>query len=758
MLNLRITCILVLAVAVAVGTGTPISAQNLVANGDFEGGWGPPNATCDEIVGATCCLANGWLAWNVQVGPTLGSTEPGNPTWTAMPGQDCSADPGANNYQRIRGGEKHPLEGPSYGSNCRGGLVQTVATTPGVDYDLDMQLKFSPLRGTKITPGQAFALYGIDKTGQTSDAFAETVEWKPNYSEVRAEIISLRTDGMWNQHADRFTATGNSASIWFMLFVPDDATGIFDVDNVIVAPAAGDLVTITEGPAITKLTDTSFRIDWTTDVPTDSRVEYGSTVPNGDAGLVYDKSKVSGDLTTEHSVVVNGLAANTTYHYRVLSGAPGYKTVSSFDGVFITPPPARPFFENGGFEDTNVQGEHTLAPWISYGVLGGGEFPDGLVKGSWFFAFAPTEGEYFLGTAGSYDVKNGGVYQRIKAVPGAEYTASMDYRTQNWDFDVQIEPIGRAAYDDVQAWLGIDPTGGVDPEAPTVVWGKYWIEGYDFIQPGLTPGQWSPPYEPLASVSVTAEAPEITVFIRMFNKWSFVWNIMAVDNVKLQGPVPPPDPVETIGALKGIGVPAFFGLQQDAIVTVAPTAELGVFYMQDPDGTAGVKVISDTFVSVGDTVRVSGVLELDALGEQIVAADTVTITGSGAEAEARTINNRDIGGQGFVANDGAGDSTGLSNEGLLMKTFGKVTKMDFVNNYLLVDDGSGVWAGETEIDPNTGQPYRGIRFTDSNFFPSVGSYVKITGVVTRAEADGKTIRVLRGREGLIFDDNEIISN
>lgn len=757
-LTLRTIWVLMLAGAVALGTGAAVSAQNLITNGDFEGGWGVPNATCDEIVGATCCLANGWLAWNLQLEPTGGSPVPGNPTWTAMPGQDCSADPGANNYQRIRGGEKHPPDGPSHGSNARGGMVQAISTTAGIEYDLDLQIKFSPLRANSIVLGQAHGFVGIDKTGQTADPFAESVEWMPNYSDIPAERVSILGDGMWNQHNFRFTADGGSTSIWFMLLIPDDATGILDLDNISVTPVAQPLLGITDGPVATRTSDTSFRIDWTTDVPSTSRVEYGTTAPNGDDGLVYDLSKTDGTLKTEHSIVVDGLDADSLYHFRVVSTAPGYKTANSFDGTFITPPPAFPFFENGDFEGKDLLGNPTLAPWIRFGDLNGVVGPHPPGGSAWFFGFTAWEGEYFLGAASSYGVMAGGVYQRLKAVPGGEYTASMAYRTQNWDFDQQIEPIGRAAYDDIQAWIGIDPTGGVDPASPDVVWGKYWTTGYDFIQPGVAPGQWSPPHEPLASISATAQGSEITLFVRMFNKWPWVWNINAVDNVQLQGPVPPPDPVASIGAVVAKGIPAYIELQNNAVVTLAPTAEVGVFYMQDPDGTAGIKVVSDTAVSVGDTVRVSGVVKVDALGEAYVEATAVNVTGSGGSTEVRTVNNRNIGGEGFVANDGVGESQGLSNEGLLMTTFGKVTKMDFVNNYLLIDDGSNVWAGETEIDPDTGAPYRGIRFTESNFFPSVGSYVKITGVVSREEVDGKIIRVLRGREGLFFDDNEIIAN
>src|SRR5262249_45901270 len=54
-------------------------------------------------------------------------------------------------------------------------------------------------------------------------------------------------------------------------------------------------------------------ITWTTDVNSDSQVEYGTT------GSYGSSSTLDSTLVTSHSVVLSGLQASTLYHYRVKS-------------------------------------------------------------------------------------------------------------------------------------------------------------------------------------------------------------------------------------------------------------------------------------------------------------------------------------------------------------------------------------------------------------------------------------------------------
>src|SRR5207245_1632924 len=57
---------------------------------------------------------------------------------------------------------------------------------------------------------------------------------------------------------------------------------------------------------------TTASVTWTTDVPTDSQVQYGTTTAYGKA------SALNSTLVTSHSVKLSGLTRLTIYHYRVL--------------------------------------------------------------------------------------------------------------------------------------------------------------------------------------------------------------------------------------------------------------------------------------------------------------------------------------------------------------------------------------------------------------------------------------------------------
>src|SRR5207245_6999369 len=55
----------------------------------------------------------------------------------------------------------------------------------------------------------------------------------------------------------------------------------------------------------------SATITWTTDIPADSRVEYGTTTTYGSS------SALNSAPVTSHSVTLTGLSRGITYHYRV---------------------------------------------------------------------------------------------------------------------------------------------------------------------------------------------------------------------------------------------------------------------------------------------------------------------------------------------------------------------------------------------------------------------------------------------------------
>ena len=92
----------------------------------------------------------------------------------------------------------------------------------------------------------------------------------------------------------------------------------------------------TTGPVISNvqasnITFNSAVITWTTDEPSTSRVDYGTSV-------AYGSYEEDANLVTSHTISLSGLGADTEYHYKVLSvdGSPNQNQSSSVDKTFKT--------------------------------------------------------------------------------------------------------------------------------------------------------------------------------------------------------------------------------------------------------------------------------------------------------------------------------------------------------------------------------------------------------------------------------------
>jgi hypothetical protein len=78
------------------------------------------------------------------------------------------------------------------------------------------------------------------------------------------------------------------------------------------------------------LTTSGATLSWTTNEPANSQVEYGVTTSYGST------TAVDPTLTLSHTVVLTGLQAITTYHYRVVSVDRGSNVTRSADFIFTT--------------------------------------------------------------------------------------------------------------------------------------------------------------------------------------------------------------------------------------------------------------------------------------------------------------------------------------------------------------------------------------------------------------------------------------
>ncbi|RCK79438.1 MAG: hypothetical protein OZSIB_0078 [Candidatus Ozemobacter sibiricus] len=88
---------------------------------------------------------------------------------------------------------------------------------------------------------------------------------------------------------------------------------------------------ITVAPAATTILEESATIEWTTDEPATSRIEYGKTTAYGSVMQITDA------LTTSHRLVIDGLTPLTTYQFRVRSKDAAGNEVISGNYSFTTP-------------------------------------------------------------------------------------------------------------------------------------------------------------------------------------------------------------------------------------------------------------------------------------------------------------------------------------------------------------------------------------------------------------------------------------
>ena len=100
--------------------------------------------------------------------------------------------------------------------------------------------------------------------------------------------------------------------------------------------AVDDAAPLITGVSATPKSDGTATITWTTNEPSDSRVDYG-TAPGS-----LTSSKTESGLVTSHSIELTGLTPNTTYHYRVTSAdgaanAAASPPTSSAPASFTTP-------------------------------------------------------------------------------------------------------------------------------------------------------------------------------------------------------------------------------------------------------------------------------------------------------------------------------------------------------------------------------------------------------------------------------------
>ena len=211
---------------------------------------------------------------------------------------------------------------------------------------------------------------------------------------------------------------------------------------------------------------------------------------------------------------------------------------------------------------------------------------------------------------------------------------------------------------------------------------------------------------------------------------------------------PPETPIDTspggsIGLLKylpdGTQVEVAGKVVSGVISTGFPT----VFYVQEPDRSAGIRVTTELSVSlsVGSVIDISGVLATTN-GERVIEATTVSTPSLTASVEPLLISLADIGGGPAGYQPGAVlrvptteepvglKAVGINNIGLLVQIYGKVTAVGY--DYFYVDDGSDVYLNADDTDHDRMDQNVGSDIWDGTTHDCSGQTCKNLGVMVRS--------------------------
>ncbi len=184
------------------------------------------------------------------------------------------------------------------------------------------------------------------------------------------------------------------------------------------------------------------------------------------------------------------------------------------------------------------------------------------------------------------------------------------------------------------------------------------------------------------------------------------------------------------------------GVKCSGQVVTASTDDMGgcEFYVQEKDGTSGIRVIWDKPVGEGDAVAITGILVTDR-GERSIRASSVDVGNQlRTIPRPRGMPNWSVGGGDLNCNTrGVTGGVGLRNIGLLICTWGRTTYVGSDDeDFVYIDDGS-------RLDDGSG--HVGLRVKCCNFSkPAAGAFVAVTGVSSCEDLGGRLIPVVKTRK------------
>ncbi len=150
---------------------------------------------------------------------------------------------------------------------------------------------------------------------------------------------------------------------------------------------------------------------------------------------------------------------------------------------------------------------------------------------------------------------------------------------------------------------------------------------------------------------------------------------------------------------------------------VVTAAFADLFYVEADSREYGIRVCKDDHgLAEGMRASVTGVMRTNEHGERYIEADTAVESGAGSVEPVGMIA-RTIGGGSSVGQSGVVGGAGLTNVGLLIRTWGRVTSVG--SGYLYIDDGSALQDGSGET---------GVRIVCDPSGFETGDLLEVTGI------------------------------
>lgn len=133
-------------------------------------------------------------------------------------------------------------------------------------------------------------------------------------------------EATWNNAAVLASTLYQGSNVVAVEIHQSDVTSSDISFNLELAGIDAPVPSITRGPYLQLATDTSMILRWTTDVPCEGTVHYGTTLGT------YSTTATEAGASTGHEVFVGGLSPNTRYYYYISTD--GSDTISGYDGTY----------------------------------------------------------------------------------------------------------------------------------------------------------------------------------------------------------------------------------------------------------------------------------------------------------------------------------------------------------------------------------------------------------------------------------------